>query len=175
MADDGFHKATMADVIREAGLSAGAVYRYFKSKNDLVRAISEIAIGEASELMMARAAAPEPITPDDAIRLMLMHLGDMAQRPQGDLTRLGVQAWSEALRDPEVHLIVSERMRQLRAAFEAVARRAKAEGTLARSARPSEVAQVMQGMVTGYIVQRHILGDVTPSSYLRGFRSLAMR
>ena len=32
----GFHETSMQDVFRESGLSAGAVYRYFKSKNELV-------------------------------------------------------------------------------------------------------------------------------------------
>lgn len=172
MVGEGFHKTTMADVITEAGLSAGAVYGYFKSKNDLIRAISEIAIGEASDLLEVRAADPEPITPEEALTLLLRSIEDRSKGPNGDLTRVGIQAWSEALRDPLVHAIVSGRMQQLRSAFEAVCRRAKAEGLLPRSARPREVAQVLQGMVTGYIVQRHILGDVTPASYIRGLSSL---
>ena len=36
----GFHETTLQDVFRESGLSAGAVYRYFKSKNDLIQAIA---------------------------------------------------------------------------------------------------------------------------------------
>src|SRR5215468_392665 len=37
---NGFHQTSMQDVIAEADLSVGAVYRYFKSKNDLVEAIA---------------------------------------------------------------------------------------------------------------------------------------
>ena len=38
---NGFHQTSMQDVIREAGLSVGAVYRYFPSKNDLITALAE--------------------------------------------------------------------------------------------------------------------------------------
>jgi AcrR family transcriptional regulator len=30
---EGFHRTTMQDVVREAGLSPGAIYRYFPSKS----------------------------------------------------------------------------------------------------------------------------------------------
>ena len=38
---NGFHQTSMQDVISEAGLSVGAVYRYFPSKNDLITALAE--------------------------------------------------------------------------------------------------------------------------------------
>src|SRR5215831_14032247 len=38
---NGFHVTSMQDVIAEAGLSVGAVYRYFKSKNEIIEAIAE--------------------------------------------------------------------------------------------------------------------------------------
>ena len=37
---NGFHATSMQDVIAEAGLSVGAVYRYFRSKEELVAAIA---------------------------------------------------------------------------------------------------------------------------------------
>src|SRR5918993_6093003 len=36
----GFHQSSMQDVFAESGLSAGAVYRYFKSKDELVAALA---------------------------------------------------------------------------------------------------------------------------------------
>src|SRR3954454_5960724 len=38
-AREGFHRATMQDIFREADLSPGAVYTYFKGKDELVLAI----------------------------------------------------------------------------------------------------------------------------------------
>jgi TetR/AcrR family transcriptional regulator, transcriptional repressor of aconitase len=38
---DGFHATSMQDLFAEAGLSAGAVYRYFASKEDMIIAIAE--------------------------------------------------------------------------------------------------------------------------------------
>jgi AcrR family transcriptional regulator len=37
----GFHQSSMHEICAEAALSAGAVYRYFPSKNDIIAAIAE--------------------------------------------------------------------------------------------------------------------------------------
>src|SRR5271167_2140784 len=37
----GFHQATMQDICMEVGLSPGSVYRYFRSKDDLIAALVE--------------------------------------------------------------------------------------------------------------------------------------
>src|SRR5947199_7682663 len=39
-AREGFHRATMHDICREAGLSPGAVYRYFSGKQEIIEAIA---------------------------------------------------------------------------------------------------------------------------------------
>jgi TetR/AcrR family fatty acid metabolism transcriptional regulator len=40
-ARDGYHQARMADVAREAGVAAGTIYLYFRSKDDLLISIFE--------------------------------------------------------------------------------------------------------------------------------------
>jgi AcrR family transcriptional regulator len=172
---EGFHKTTMADVINEAGLSAGAVYGYFKSKNDIIRAIAELAVGEVAHRLEDLVADNGQLTPEDALRAVLYQILELAEQEDGDLTRIGVQAWSEALRDEAIHLIVSEKMRLLRDAFEQVVRRAQADGSIDAGADPAVVAQTLLGLVPGFVVQRLMLGDITPRSYVDGFRALTMR
>src|ERR1044072_1008423 len=38
-ARDGFHRTSMQDIVRESGISAGLVYRYFAGKDDMIAAI----------------------------------------------------------------------------------------------------------------------------------------
>ena len=35
--DKGYHSSTIADVVRESGLSVGAIYSYFSGKDELIR------------------------------------------------------------------------------------------------------------------------------------------
>src|SRR5262249_31525834 len=45
----GFHQATMQEICAEAGISPGALYRYFGSKSDIIAAIAEEERGEADD------------------------------------------------------------------------------------------------------------------------------
>ena len=53
--EQGFHRATMHDIVQRSGLSAGAIYRYFESKDELIQAI--IDERHARELSLISAAA----------------------------------------------------------------------------------------------------------------------
>ena len=56
-AEHGFHRATMQDIVRESGLSVGAIYTYFKSKSDLILAgcdlITDQELGELRRRLSA--------------------------------------------------------------------------------------------------------------------------
>jgi len=64
----GYHQTTMQEVATEAGISAGAIYRYYPSKEAVLQAISERALETDQSLIVgARAHADEPI---DALELL---------------------------------------------------------------------------------------------------------
>src|SRR5262245_59478592 len=88
----------MQDVIRTAGLSVGAVYRYFPSKNDIITALAEQVIGQVVVVFdeLAETDPPPPLATSMqlAVDIVTSHTG-----PDGTL-RLALQVWSEALRDP---------------------------------------------------------------------------
>lgn len=172
VAREGFHKTTMADVIREAGLSAGAVYGYFRSKNDIIRAIADRSIGEVAHLLHDLVERAEPVHPADAIGVFLRQIALLSEESGGDLPKVGVQAWAEAVRDPEVHALAKEKLGAVRAAMEEVVRRAQRDGTMSIEADPHCAAQVLVGLLPGYILQALILEDVDPESYVEGLRSL---
>src|SRR5207245_10054056 len=56
----GFHHATMQDIVRESGLSVGAFYTYFKSKDELCLAICDIPVDQTLASLGVRLAAGSP-------------------------------------------------------------------------------------------------------------------
>jgi len=52
-ADHGFHKATVAEVAREADVADGTIYLYFKNKDDLLASLFEERMAELNSLMSA--------------------------------------------------------------------------------------------------------------------------
>ena len=105
-ARDGFHRTTMQDIVAQTGLSAGAIYRYFPSKEDIVAAI-------ATEHRTAESAAFSAVTTSDdvgdALRLLAQDtLGRLAEPDEQRWRRVTVQVWGEALRNDRVMDIVRD-------------------------------------------------------------------
>lgn len=102
----GFHQTGMADIVRRSGLSHGAVYLYFPSKEDIIEALAvDRHRGEAA----LNAAALANADPLDALRSLARSYALSLIDPAGEtLRRVGVNGWAEALRNDRVRTAVLE-------------------------------------------------------------------
>lgn len=169
---EGFHKTTMAAVIEESGLSAGAVYLYFKSKQDLIRAIAEIAVSGVGTTIADLAEAEHVVPPAEAMARATGRFVTLGEELGVDVPKIAIQAWAEAARDPLTRDIIADEAGQIRAAWETYVVRAAAAGLIAESARPARTAQVLMGLLPGFILQRMVFGDVEPEEYGAGLGDL---
>jgi AcrR family transcriptional regulator len=80
-AREGFHRATMQDIVAETGLSAGAIYRYFPSKEDIVAAIAaEHHAAEAAALAEAGSGGDVAAALRHLVGVSLGRLADPAEQ-----------------------------------------------------------------------------------------------
>ncbi|NUS42730.1 MAG: TetR/AcrR family transcriptional regulator [Mycobacteriaceae bacterium] len=159
-AANGFHMTSMDDVIAEAGLSAGALYRYFPSKNALILACAEDALDTVTSVVTELAADPKGRTPGQTVAWILSRsLATLG----ADNSRLGMLAWTESLRNPELHQLLAERYRAIRDAMRQAARAWTDD-----DAEADAVAKTMLSVVLGFLVQRAILGDVAEADLTAG-------
>jgi AcrR family transcriptional regulator len=165
-ARNGFHATSMQDVVTESGLSMGAVYRYFPSKDALVQAIAQgvvgIFVGRINQLIDAHPLPPLTTVMDDVLRLVETQAG-----PDGAV-RMAIQVWGEALRNPALLDLVGRVYPQVRAAFVKLAGRARDEGQLPAWTDPEQVGAVLFSLALGYLVQLVLVGGVTRPDYLAG-------
>lgn len=174
-ARDGFHSTSMADVIAAAGLSAGAVYGYFRSKEELIAAVVEIVLGNAHAIfdeLLADGAAPSPETAVTTIIDGVVSVGAVHPVLGVDVTRIAVQAWAEALRNPAIGELAGSVYRTIREQCAEVARRWQALGNLPADADPEQVGAAMLGLAQGFLLQRLLLSDTTAPYYAAGIRAL---
>ena len=79
-AQKGYHQATMAAVAREAGVAAGTIYLYFKSKDDLLISIFEEKVQGFIDEFHSQLAQEE--SAEIKLRkLVQLHLFEMQNRP----------------------------------------------------------------------------------------------
>ena len=151
-ARDGFHRATMADIVAETGLSAGAIYRYFPAKEDIVAAVAaERHTREAAVLADAAAAAD----PGDVLRdLARVSLGRLADPAEQRWRRVTIQLWGEALRDDRVMRIVRSGLDEPIEVIAALLRRGQADGSVPAGIDPESAARVCAAIFQGLVLQQ---------------------
>lgn len=170
---NGFHATSMQDVIAEAGLSVGAIYRYFRSKEELVIAIAEEVLAQVGAQLAEVTAADPPPPMEDALRLTIEFMEPQLDRD--GLFQLAVQVWAESFRNQQLAEFVADAYRRMRASLVELAWRTRAAGDLPDDADPEAVGAVLFGLIPGYGLQRLLLGQPEPEAYLAGVRSLLNR
>lgn len=172
-ARDGFHKTTMSAVVKESGLSAGAVYLYFRSKNDLLQELAGRAVAGIADAIGELADADELPTPEKAVRAAVERVVELGRQLDVDLPRLALQAWAEAARDPEVRALVAGEAVAIRAAWGDYAQRAIAGGNFPADADPAAIGFALMAQIPGFILFQVIFpGEVTPPSYAAAIAEL---
>lgn len=172
VAREGFHKTTMAHVIAESGLSAGAVYGYYKGKPELIRAIAERAVGRFAGVLFEVADGPGPVTVPSALAAVIDRIDALLAETDGEFARVALHAWSEAARDDQVRAIVRGNIGYVREGWERVLARAEADGTLAPCPDRTATASALLSLTPGYLLQRLFLGDVEGPAYAAAFAAL---
>lgn len=165
VAREGFHKTTMADVIAESGLSAGAVYGYFKGKDVLIEALASRAFAAFADALEDVAAEPGPVTIEGAFTAILHRIDQLVAASEGGLGRVAVHAWSEAARDERVAEILRTNLGRLHERWVEVLVGAEREGTIRPGIDHARMARALVGLMPGYLVQGPLLGTVKGPEY----------
>ncbi|QFZ72968.1 TetR family transcriptional regulator [Streptomyces fagopyri] len=148
---DGFHSTSMQDLFAESGLSAGAVYRHFASKNEMITAIVE----ENMRDVLAMVSSVARNRPGSSIGDLIAAVLDIVKTKteEQNIAGLSVLAWSESLRNPSLAAQFDDLMTQMRSALTDVVREHQQSGSLTATAPPEAVAATLMCMLPGYILQ----------------------
>jgi AcrR family transcriptional regulator len=139
----GFHQTSMQQIFEESGLSPGAVYRYFKGKEEIVQAIAE----ETLRGLGATLESGPRGSPDELFERILDTIDAVELRDQR--LRLALQVWGEAMVNPRLAGFV-------RRAIDGLRERVAAE---LDCPDPDATARVLVALAQGSVVQRDLYGD----------------
>ncbi|MEV6099576.1 TetR/AcrR family transcriptional regulator [Nocardia sp. NPDC051981] len=166
----GLHATTMQDVFAESGLSAGAVYRYFKSKDDIIKDLATDATVDL-RAALSEAVYSDPLpTPPDLVRIMCEAIVRLSV--PGGPVRIIPQAWSLALTDANIADYVRTNILGIRRLWFDYAERMRDVGWLPPDADTDAVAKIFLGLLPGFILQHLILGDVDPDTFAHGITEI---
>jgi AcrR family transcriptional regulator len=158
-ARDGFHRTSMLDVVRECGISAGLVYRYFASKDDVIAAIATEWHDRRQEMIdPGDDAAPEDAAPgrvglDDAAAAYLDLLRSVGDPESRQDLRLGVQVWAETVRSDRLRAVARRGVDRPRGVLVDAVRRAQASGDVTPDVDPDALVRIMIAIYQGIRLQ----------------------
>ena len=95
----GFHQTTMKDICEEAGLSPGAVYNYFPSKEDIVARCAEMSLQRNMEIFSSASGKGTV----EAFKDVLQVLFSLAAQENIDqVYSFDLELWAESTSNPKV-------------------------------------------------------------------------
>ena len=168
----GIHATSMEQIIREAGLSAGAVYLYFKSKEELILSAIAAQMTAVRDEVLPLLEKDQPETPAEFIQEVTESIARFTSRMGFDLNAVILMCWSEAQTNPKVKSLVRDYQKGYRKFLSKLIERWQKKGHIEAKADPDDIAKALLSFLLGFIAQSALIGDVKPRSLTRGINAL---
>ncbi|HVX43827.1 MAG TPA: TetR/AcrR family transcriptional regulator [Mycobacteriales bacterium] len=168
--ENGFHATSMQDILKASELSAGAVYRYFPSKESIVAAIAADSLSELTSAIEAMAAV-EPPPPLEVTAERLTRMVLRLEKETG-FARIVVQLWGEAVRNPRVKDEITGIITGARERFSQLIQAHQRAGTLNPDIPAADITATLVSLFPGFVLQHVLIGDVRPETFRNGVRAI---
>jgi AcrR family transcriptional regulator len=144
-ARQGYEGTKISDIVREAGLSTGAIYGRFRSKSDLLRAA-----------ILERAAHAAQLGDSGSARVadLLARIGRVSSDPLRDDEAVRLEAFVAARREPEVARALLDATSDWRSSVQPLVDAALRDGTMSAELDPEAVLFFLRTVGLGLLVQR---------------------
>ncbi|WP_406458475.1 TetR/AcrR family transcriptional regulator [Streptomyces sp. NBC_01622] len=153
---DGFHRTSMQDILTEAGLSAGAVYRYFPSKDDIIVAIATRNLDHMVAVL--RDAVGNRDSRGLGATMAGLLTAAQGEQDEHQLATVALMVWSEALRNPALADRLTATDTDLRGVLARLVAEQQKRGTLPADVPAETLAGVFVAVLPGFLLQLALFG-----------------
>ena len=168
----GFHQTTMQAICDETGLSPGAVYRYFRSKEEIIEAMCQRGQAENRAILAAAFERGDTLSIlEDLIQTYFITLGTGESSVEDSC--LNVELISEAPHNEYVRESLQRSNDEVRSLFaQHIVLPAQARSEINPELDPDAVARVLIAVYHGFITQKVVDNGLDVLSYADVLRSL---
>ena len=171
--EHGLEAVSMEMIIARSGLSTGAVYGYFKGKDEIINAAVTEGTAELAGYLVPLLSAPEPLPLPELMGRVLDVIVEFGERKPGlDLLVVAVHGWSHSQSDPNLKAVARNSYRTLRDLVAQTVRRWQAAGTFDRGADADAMAELLTSICLGFVAQRVLAGDAAVQSHVAALTAL---
>lgn len=165
----GFHQTSMQDIVAESGLSPGAIYLYFKSKEEIIKTIADMRHARERKVI-----AEAFVSGDSKIalsRLVESFCNALADREVRVERSIEVQLWGEALCNPRVREIARQGMEETRTTLVEALTAYQKRGMLSPDLSMDAMARAMIAQFHGFVLQIALDEDLDINEYVKVIKS----
>lgn len=164
----GVEGTSMEDIRTEAGVSAGLMYRYFGSKDEMIRAAISGALTEFEGIIEQTGESARAASAAGYLRLLIHNLQRLRYTSPGvDLFKLAIQGWAHAQARPKAKAVITESLARQLQAYRAAA----TKWTTPR--KTPAAAQAIATAVIGFVMQSAFSdADIDVAQYCNGLIAL---
>jgi AcrR family transcriptional regulator len=175
--EHGLEAVSMEMIIARSGLSTGAVYGYFKGKDQIINAVVTDGMAAMAADLAPVLTNPEPPPFPEFVEQVLRTVVGFGRDKKGDIDRLRVSlhGWSHSQSDPELNAATSASYTGLRTLFLDVVRRWQNAGTFDLAADPQGVAELLTSITLGFVAQRALAGSADVTAHVAALEALMRR
>lgn len=166
----GFHQATMRDIYTEVGLSAGAVYHYFKSKEDIVQASFVFDYQRSLPVFEQAADDPDPLVALD--QLIDFFYAGLQSAAELGADRVNIQGWGEALINPRLLVPLRYSFLKYKELLAQLIRRGQAAGVINPDIASDAIGEVILSSYLGLYLQKAVRPDLNVGQYKDAVKAL---
>jgi AcrR family transcriptional regulator len=155
----GYHGASMQDVVRESGLSIGAIYTYFAGKDELFLAGCELTNGMGMGELANRLAGGGTVV--EKLAIAVGFFLDAVDDPNGGpgMASVLVSQWGRAEQEPAVRAMLARRRAQLEGAGQMLIGEGIARGELPAWIDAEALTAAYILLLDGLLLWRLEMGD----------------
>ena len=146
----GFHEATTHDVAREAGLSVGSIYTYFRNKDDLIHESILAANKEEADAVL-RDVQPSGTVRDKLARAIAGWYAYTIDAP--GVPSFLAEAWAAASRRPLIRDMVARRRERIVTVATVILQEGVASGEIGPNLDVDAVARALAAMLDGVVLE----------------------
>ena len=172
--EHGLEAVSMEMIIARSGLSTGAVYGYFKGKDEIISAVVTDGTAAMGRQLAPVLKDPEPPPLPEFMEQLLRTIADFGQDKHDGIDRLlvSLHGWSHSQSDPGLKAATRAAYRSQRELLADTVRRWQAAGTFDPGADPEGVAQLLQSIILGFVAQRALAGDADVQAHTSALEAL---
>ncbi len=170
LAEKGYSRMTMREIAAEAGIGVGTLYLYFKSKDEIVRALGDEARVRTDAHLAEQFPDGGPIELLNSIfGSVISGLDEPGQR---ESFRVDVQVWAEALHHESLRELFRSNLAARIGQVSTLIVAAQKEGSLPEKADPERLARIFMAILMGLELQKAMEPDYAMQSLVDSMRAL---